>query len=334
MKLIDQDTLLSVTGKILGTKIIRADYRTRQLHGGTLGDVKLVMGTAATQEGLELPYRAVWKTQRKWERYKDPDSWRREYDLYLSALGTAFSDSLRWPKCYLARINGDETEIQLWMEYIDGISGLDLTAGMYERAALELGRFQGRLYAVQPAFLREITNLSGVDYLKNFYRHYRSWKRVYDAIRSESCGIPKHLCGMLINIDDDADCIFSRIEKLPVVLCHRDFWVANIFCSGDAIRPIDWDTTGWGYLGEDIASLIADEANLPLMPELYQSCITAYYNGFREYADISPIADHCVWEMMLLMYGYRYVEYYLDAKSENDRQLQVDTLQKIYEMRN
>lgn len=41
-------------------------------------------------------------------------------------------------------MNEEENDTQIWMEYIDGISGLDLTGDMYERAAEELGRFQGK----------------------------------------------------------------------------------------------------------------------------------------------------------------------------------------------
>jgi Phosphotransferase enzyme family. len=49
---------------------------------------------------------------------------------------------------------------------------------------------------------------------------------------------------MIIEIDDQSQEIFEHIEKLPIVLCHRDFWVANIFYSNGKILLIDWDTTG------------------------------------------------------------------------------------------
>ena len=104
-----------------------------------------------------MPYEIVSKTQKKWERYSDPDSWRREYDFYQSNFGALFSESFRWPECYHVEMNEEENETQIWMEYIDGISGLDLTGDMYERAAEELGRFQGKLYAEQPAFLQNLT---------------------------------------------------------------------------------------------------------------------------------------------------------------------------------
>ncbi|MBA9088519.1 hypothetical protein FHR92_005035 [Fontibacillus solani] len=135
---------------------------------------------------------------------------------------------------------------------------------------------------------------------------------------------------MLIDIDESADEIFNRIEKLPIVLCHRDFWVTNIFHSDGKTILIDWDTTGWGYLGEDLASLIADEADVEHMVEYYLRCIPAYYKGFSEYADISHITDNCVYEMILLLFGYRLVEWYLNEGAGSN--LHMQTLQKVYEM--
>ena len=326
------EILALVLSKLLGKAISRVEYQTKQLQGGTLGDVRLVMGMAETSDSENLPFKVVWKTQKKWERHGDPNSWRREYDLYVSDFNKTFTDSLRWPECYHAEMNGDE--IQLWMEYIEGVSGLNLTAEMYERAAEELGRYQGKLYAEQPDVLLNLTNLSKVDFAKNFYLRYRSWKVVYDYVRSDDCEIPKHLCKMLIDLDNNADEIFSRIEKLPIVLCHRDFWVANIFYSDNKIVLIDWDTAGWGYMGEDIASLIADEADVCHMLEYYRRCVPAYYKGFSEYVDVSPISEHCVHELILVMFGYRLVEWFKFAESLEDKSTHLNTLQKIYEMRN
>lgn len=335
------ETLIYALGQRFKKDIISADYETMPLQGGSVGDVQLVTGNAKTSDGGTLSYKIVFKTQKKFERYSDPDSWRREYDFYKSNFGALFSESLRWPECYHAEMNEEESETQIWMEYIDGISGLDLTGDMYERAAEELGRFQGKLYAEQPAILQNLTNLSKIDYMKNFYLHYRSWNRVYDYIRSDDCEIPQHLCKMLIDIDENEDEIFNRIDKLPIVLCHRDFWVANIFYTDGTIILLDWDTSGWGYLGEDMASLISDEADIEHMVEYYRRCIPAYYKGFSEYVDTSHITDNCVYELILLMFGYRLIEWYMDAGSGNklqetddERTLYIQTLQKIFEIRN
>lgn len=326
------ELLMLVLSKMLHKTIIRADYVLKELQGGTIGDVRLVTGMAEASDGENLPYKVVWKTQKKFERYGDPNSWRREYDLYASDFKTVFSDSFRFPECYYAEINDDE--IQLWMEYIEGVSGLNLTPKMYERIAEELGRFQGKLYNEQPNVLHTLSNLSKVEFTKNYYLRYRSWNVLYDYIRSDDCEIPQHLCKMLIDLDDHADDIFSRMEKLPIVLCHRDFWVENIFYSDRNIVLIDWDTAGWGYMGEDIASLITDEADVSHMIEYYQKCIPAYYRGFSEYASVSHISDHCMYKLILIMFGYRLVEWYKFAESPEDRSLHLNTLQKIYEMRN
>ncbi|WP_438433671.1 phosphotransferase family protein [Gorillibacterium sp. sgz500922] len=327
------ETLTYALSQKFKKEIVSADCQAKSLQGGTVGNVNLLTGIAETAAGEKLPYRIVLKIQKKWERYGDPDSWRREYDLYASDLAATFSEVLRWPTCYHAEMNAEENESRLWLEYIDGVSGLDLTGDMYEQAALELGRYQGRLYAEQPAVLQSLTNLSHADLMKNTYLHYRSWPVVYDYIRSEDCEFPSHLRQMLIAIDEHADEIFARIEQLPLVLCHRDFWVTNLIHADGKIALIDWDTSGWGYLGEDLASLIADEADVDHMVEYYQRCVPAYYKGFSEYADVPPVAEHCVYELILLIFGYRMVEGFLHAEDEEGKRKNLDMLQKIYEMK-
>ncbi|MCM3628186.1 aminoglycoside phosphotransferase family protein [Paenibacillus glycanilyticus] len=331
---IEHEKLIDALNQRFETDIISADYQTLSLQGGTVGKVYLVTGIAETVDGKKLPYRIVLKIQKKWERYGDPGSWRREYDLYSSDLGATFSQALRWPICYHAELNAEENEYQLWLEYMDGVSGLDLTGDMYEKAALELGRFQGRLYAEQPAVLNCLTNLSHADLMKQTYLHYRSWPVVYDYIRSEDCEFQLHVRQMLIDIDEHADEIFARIENLPLVLCHRDFWVTNLIYADGNITLIDWDTSGWGYLGEDLASLTADEPDIDHMAEYYRRCVPAYYKGFSEYAHEShQITDHCVYEMILLVFGYRLVEGYLHAETDDEKTKHIHTLQKIYEMK-
>jgi len=330
---INPDILNEVLEKILGGAVRGADWRAVTLRGGTVGDVRLVEGAANTAGGGGTqPFKVVCKTQRKWERTGDPDSWRREYDLYASDFESLFTDDFRWPPCYRAAINAAGDVTQIWMEYIDGASGAGLTVGMFERAALEIGRFQGRLYAGRPAVLHSLRNLSKAGDLKEYYIHCRSSRAEYDYIRSAGCEIPAHLCAMLKQVDENADAVWKRIESLPVVLCHRDYWVTNIFFADGKIRLIDWDTAGWGYMGEDIKSLIADEADVSRMVEYYRKCVPAYYRGFSEYANVSRIGDDCVREMILVNLGYRLVSWFMKADTPESRALQIDTLQQIHDM--
>lgn len=108
--------------------------------------------------------------------------------------------------------------------------------------------------------------------------------------------------------------------------------MTNIFYSDSRIVLIDWDTTGWGHMGEDIASLIADEADVDHMVEYYHRCIPAYYRGFSEYVNVSHFSNHCIYELILVMFGYRLVEWYKFAEDPDERRLHLSTLQRIYEM--
>lgn len=331
---VNTDRLLAALSRQFESEIVDADYQATALQGGTIASVYLLTGTARTADGRRLPYRIVLKVQKKWERYGDPNSWRREYDLYASDLAETFSDGVRWPVCYLAEMNDDTDEFRLWLEYADGVSGANLTAEMYEQAALEWGRYQGKLYRERPTVLDSLTNLSTADLMKKTYLHYRSWPVVHDYIRSEECELPRHLSGMMIEIDAHSDEIFARIESLPLVLCHRDFWSTNVIYTEGKVRLIDWDTAGWGYPGEDIASLIADETENDVMVECYRRCVPAYHRAFAEQAQIPYIEDDCVYEMILIVFGYRLIESYLHSEDERDKQLAVRTLENIYAMKN
>lgn len=331
---IHYETLINVLNKKFNKDIVSTDYQITSMQGGTLGNVSLIAGTANTANLEKIQYKVVKKVQKKWERYGDPNSWRREYDLYMSNLGHTFSNTFHWPICYQAEINTEQDEITLWLEYIEGLTGEQLSGDIYVQAAQELGRYQGKLYAEQHEVLKSITNLSSIDLMKKTYLHYRSWPIVYDYIRSEECEFPLHVRKMLIDFDHQAEELLARIEKLPLVLCHRDFWINNLIYANGQILVIDWDTAGWGFMGEDLASLIADEADIDHMVEYYQRCVPAYYKGFSEHADVPPIANNCVYEMILFIFGYRLVEWFLHSKQEESKAEYLKTFEKIYEIKN
>lgn len=97
-------------------------------------------------------------------------------------------------------------------------------------------------------------------------------------------------------MNNNADEMFRGIEKLPIVLCHRDFWVANIIYSDSdsEIVLIDWDTAGWGYMGEDIASLKRTKRTSVIWLNTTQNAFPPITGGGAEYSDVSHISDHCV----------------------------------------
>jgi len=346
------ETLKLVLSKMLDKNITHADYTLEQLQGGTVGNVQLMSGIARAANE-EMPYKIVLKTQKKWARDGDPNSWRREYDLYTSELDKSFSDKLSWPICYHAGINESETETQLWMQYIEGTTSGDMTIEMLETAAAELGRYQARLYIQNPDYLHNIKNLGVVNALEGFYRHWEHKNVEFKYIREPGCEIPKHLCDMIIDIDSRADAIFEDIRKLPVVLCHRDFWIANIIYNNGNIALIDWDTAGWGYLGEDIIQLITDETNPALWEEYKHRLIPAYLNGFAETAHGDspvrhgdPLVRHCeakpkqstqwhelICQIPLVHLGYLCVFHFMQQDlAAGEHYPSIESLQKLHDI--
>jgi len=311
-------------GRKLDISKIDEGYQIVKLNQGSVGHVELVIGTYESK-----PFKAIVKTQKKWERPGDPNSWRREYDLYTWDLSKLFTENFRWPKCYHAEINNDETK--LWMEYIEGVSGSDLTVGMYGKIAEGLGYFHGRLFVDKP--ILSIENLSNANGMKDFYYCNRSKKELYNYIRQSDCNIPSHLCKMIIDVDEKADNIWAEIEALPLVLRHGDFFLHNIFYLNGKIILIDWDSAGWGYLGDDIVNLIADTGDVDQMVENYHECVPAYLKGFSEFSS-SPQRLY-IHERIIMHFGYRLIDSFTwrnDIKTLSEQKADLNILQKIYEM--
>lgn len=327
---INEQELIEALSSMIGNQIIEADYNVSKLHGGTLGDVYRLIGIAKDSSEMPIDYQIVLKVQKKWQRNFDEHSWRREYDLYNEDLTSLFTESFGMPECHLSI--REENQIRLWLTYVEGVSGNALTPDMCVSAAYELGRFQGMIFRDKKEEVNTIKNLSSADYQKKNYQQYQLWQEVYDYIREEKCDLPNHLCQMLIDMDDHAMEWWSRIEALPIVLCHRDYWITNIFYDSGRIKAIDWDTTGWGYLGEDLASLIADEPNMDYISTCYDRVIMAYYNGFSEFYDDLKYEHLCIYEMMLFMYGYRLVAWYKYAENDSEKEGHRKILQIIYDI--
>jgi thiamine kinase-like enzyme len=152
-------------------------------------------------------------------------------------------------------------------------------------------------------------------------------------MRSDHCGLPEHLGNLISVRDKNADDHWNRVEQLPIVLSHRDFWMKNILFSDGKVVLIDWDTTGWGYWGEDIITLIADTDEVENIIQYYEKCFSAYRKGFMEYADISYIPNLFIYERMVIYYSYRLIAEYMYAETPERKELKVKTLQKIYEMK-
>ncbi len=85
-------------------------------------------------------------------------------------------------------------------------------------------------------------------------------------------------------------------------------------------------------MGEDIASLIADDIDYEYLDEYYRRFIPAYIRGISEYIDISAIENFYIWEMIIIKFGYRFLQCYMFSQSSEVKEQQVNALQKLYEL--
>lgn len=329
--LVEKEKLIIALSNKFNSKIIDATYEEEMLQGGTVADVRKLTGLATTNNDIKHNYTIVLKVQKKWQRHGDEHSWRREYDLYNSNLSDYFTDSFRWPDCYFKDF--DKEVFTLWMEYADGVPGKDFTIEMFEKAASALGEFQGKLFSEKPQELNEYSNLSDLSYIKNYFYSFCKWKDGVNFIKNEDCPLPKHLHELALDLLSNGAKLWDKIEKLPIVFSQRDYWFTNIFYKDGNITCIDWDTTGFGYLGEDVASLIVDEVPPKLIPKLYEVCVPAYYEAFKEQNPTIIIEDDLVYEHILSFFFFRLVESYMYTTGAT-RQFMLDSMESIYRLKN
>ena len=140
-------------------------------------------------------------------------------------------------------------------------------------------------------------------------------------------------------MDEKSDFLWAEIEKLPIVLRHGDFFPPNIFYVDDKIVLIDWDSAGWSYFGEDIVGLIADAVayvgSIDNVVENYHKCVPAYLRGFSEFSDTPQIKNPYIYERIVMHHSYMLVDEFNwrnEAKTSEEMKLDLDVLQKIYEI--
>ncbi len=322
----DKDALRQVTGKLLGVPVLHIDYDAKPLHGGTLGDVQLIEGNARTTSGETLAFRLVQKTQRQWLRPGDPQSWRREYDLFQSDFHTLWTDTFKSPAIYGAQKS--ETETRLYMAYAEGTSGATLTLDDLALATQALGRFQARCHA-QASTLQSIPCLSDAGAMRRDFAQWTPDTAEYKYLHSAGCALPPQLKHMLLDIQQNADAVFSGMARLPQVLCHRDYWTENIFVAGGRVIAIDWDCAGWGVPGEDLASLIADETPDGQIGAYAKRLLPAYYKGIGESLRLPPMEMLPLRQMILFKFGYRLLQQLMYAPSQALKDSAVQKLAEI-----
>ncbi|MCL1859443.1 MAG: aminoglycoside phosphotransferase family protein [Oscillospiraceae bacterium] len=337
---INKITLLKALDNMFGATVTDTIFQAEKLHGGTVGAVCKINGEAVIGDNSKRLYTLVLKEQKKWERNDDPNSWRREYDIYqkIGDLYSVLPDNIRLPKCWHAEefMIGETPAWQMYMEYLDGVSGKNLTIEMLEYVMTELGKFQGNVCKYKPAALQNISCFSSDESYYKKERFIFQINEVAENINSDDCDmIPKHIRDMLTNTNN-IETTMSCIKNFPVTLCHRDMWHTNVFVSGDIITLIDWDCTGWGFLGEDVIQMLGElfddkVFDIAYFEDYKKRLFSAYKRGASDYINMDFLTDKIVRDIYFL-WGSGIFWRYKYAEKTEEKKRYIDILQKFYEI--
>lgn len=286
---IDPKELTPIVAEALNESVDEVlDWEVQEIQGGTVGEVHLVEGHARTWEMEIRPWSLVLKIQRKWARWGDPESWRREMWLYQSDLYETLPATLRVPSCFHV-FERSESEIWMWLEKVGGKSGKEMSTTDYGLAARHLGHFQGRFLVDRE--LPQDSRLSTRRWVAKTLADWSTEAFVWlEQIREESSSaFPKDLVEDTLRLWTDRDRFLDVVDGLPRTLCHRDFNPANLFVDQEAglTYAIDWDCAGIGALGEDIADLVGEalvfeDFDPTQIEELKEIVLSEYLSGLRE----------------------------------------------------
>lgn len=330
MEQIHKPSLLKALGAMLDREVLDATFEAEPLHGGTLGDVRLLRGQA--QAGEErLPFALVVKTQKQWTRPGDPNSWRREYDLYRASLFADMPQGLQVPPAYL--LETEDGLMRIWMAYVDGRTGAtQLNADELALAARRLGWWQAA-YHLRGA--RDLPCLRDFPAVRSSLDFWHGRMAPFLADGDKMPGFPDDVRLALLEEADRSAALLERVYSLPLTLCHGDVHHDNLFLTeadGETVvMLIDWDTAGYGRMGEDAVDMLMEafvysDRAVTEMPVYRARILQAYREGAAESGVMPTLDDDMVRAIFLLAWAYRVADLYLYYEKPEEKQRCVDIL--------
>lgn len=321
---------LALSNKFL-SEITNVRYKAEILNGGTVGTIYSICGEAL----IELkwyPFLIILKKQQQWYRYGDINSWHREFDIYKFALNNTFYHSIKLPNCFL--LEEFEGITFIWMEYINGKTGSNqLHADELAFVARILGEFHIDYY------LRGRFDLSYLRKNPAIISSFELWlNRVLPYLKFPINEFPEELRAILNDYANQANEILKSFRTIPITLCHGDVHHDNIIInmnSGkDQIYLVDWDCAGYGYLGEDIIDILMEafvytDKDVSLLPKYKQKIFEGYRKGTRNKNIEFKMNDKLIKDMLILSWGYRILDLFLNNHDNTYRKRSIQILQII-----
>ena len=319
------ESLIQALSNKFNAVVCDVEYSSEVLQGGTVGDVTKLFGQVKIQgETTAQPFELAVKTQKQWIRSGDPQCWRREYEIYHSGLVAKLPQELKLPQCYLLEESTDTTKI--WMAYVDGLTGNKaLNVAELADAAYQLGVFQAKYH------LQGEMNLPYIRSYPAVHSSFDLWWGYTEALLSKPIeGFPEALRAVLNNYGTHSQDLLGSFDVLPRTLCqgdvHHDNLIFNKSFGETSIYLIDWDSAGYGFMGEDAVDLLMEafiysDRDPTLLPEYRQKIIEAYCRGVRTQVvndqgikikgfDFN-MSKTLIRELFVLSWGFRIVDRYV-----------------------
>lgn len=327
----EKKSLLKALTEMLGTEADVVRYSTHVLQGGTVGEVLLLSGDAQTSRGLS-PFSVVLKIQKEWYRHGDPDSWRREYELYRHGFAISMPPMLRIPKCYFLEAGDGVT--QIWMEFVEGKTGPNqLHADELALSAERLGEFQAWFH------LRGQRRLA---YLRSYPAVCSSfdlwWNRVKSYLDQPMDGFPDELRHILNDYAARAPDLLASFDALPETLCQGDVHHDNMILrqsEGETdVYLIDWDSAGYGRMGEDAIDMLMEafiysHRDPSLLPMFKEKIMEGYCKGAKKGGLTLILDDALIRDITALSWGFRMADRFLYCKDQPSRTRVVHMLRSV-----
>jgi hypothetical protein len=259
-----------------------------------------------------------------WATSEDPghwNYWRREVEVYESGLPARLG--IGAPELIEVR-ERDDGRVELVLEHLDGRHGAALTLEDLVGAAQVLGRAQGGSELPEAPWLS-----------RGFLRTYATTRAVDYALLDDDDAwalpllkehFPAELRRGLQRLHANREALFRIAESAQRTVAHLDVWPNNIIISPDG-EPvlIDWQFTGDGAIGEDVANLVPDSVFDLLLDhtrieELAERAIEAYINGLRD-AGWKGAADDVRTAIAACAVKYDWMFHYILKDARNPEQV-------------
>jgi len=215
--------------------------------------------------------------------------WMREVLAYRSGILADLPEGVSAPRCFAVSDAAPQV-VWLWLEDLTAYGG-PWTLARYEATARDLGRWNGAYLADRP--------LPAHPWLR--YDWLASWVAQVNPRRPMMlAAVTAHpllrvaftpaLLDRFNRLWDAASIFVGARARLPLTLCHRDAFPANLFSrTGSAGKretlAIDWAFAGIGPVGEELGPLVTMRADPDpgLAPHaLREAAFGGYLLGLRE----------------------------------------------------